>query len=343
MADGGEGTVEALVLSTEGRLREVNVRGPLGEELKAAYGQITGKTAVIEMASAAGLSLVPDGKRNPLHTTTYGLGQMIIDGLDQGCRDFVIGIGGSATNDCGCGMAQAMGVRFFDSSGSEITEAMTGELMGKVASVDMSCCDERIKDATFVVACDVTNPLLGPNGASHTYGPQKGADDESVEILEKNMRYIIELIENESGRKVRGTAGAGAAGGLGAGLLAFCDARLEPGIDIIMRYNRFVERIESADLIITGEGRIDATTASGKTISGIARAAEGKSIPVIVLAGSIGPGAQEVLNIGVTVMMPICTGPMTEAEAMAGAEKLLADTAEQAMRLVMLDCSAKKD
>ena len=341
MADGGEGTVEALVESTGGKLKNAIVCGPSGEKITANYGILgetttAGPTAVIEMAAAAGLPLVPSEKRNPLKTTTYGVGQLITDAYDQGCRDFIIGIGGSATNDCGTGMAQALGVKFFDRQGGEITAPMTGELMGKVGSLDISILLPELARCSFTVACDVKNLLLGPQGASFVYARQKGANDEIIEILEANMMNIIGFVEGAAGKQIRDIPGSGAAGGLGAGLLAFLKARLEPGIDIVMRYSRFAERISSADLIITGEGQIDGTTVAGKTIAGIASVAEQYSKPVIALAGSLGDGYQKVLDLpAVMAVLSICPGPITLDEAMRRGGELLADTAEQALRLIL--------
>ncbi|MCK4628538.1 MAG: glycerate kinase [Sedimentisphaerales bacterium] len=347
MADGGEGTVEALVESTGGKLQIATVRGPSGEKITANYG-ILGETttaeptAVIEMAAAAGLPLVPSDKRNPLKTTTYGVGQLIMDAYDQGCRDFIIGIGGSATNDCGTGMAQALGARFFDRQGKEITESMTGELMGKVGSLNFSNLPAWLSQCSFTVACDVKNPLLGPRGASFVYARQKGANDEIIEILEANMMNIIGFVEGATGKQVRDIPGSGAAGGLGAGLLAFLNAQLEPGIDIVIRYSRFAERIRSADLIITGEGQIDGTTVAGKTIAGIAALAEKYSKPLIALAGSLGDGYQKVLELpAVMAVLSICPGPITLDEAMGRSGELLGNAAEQALRLILLGSSYK--
>ena len=342
MADGGEGTVAALVAATRGKLRSVKVCGPLGGEVEAEYGILGDlwgsgsaglKTAVIEMASAAGLVLVEAGLRNPLNTTTYGVGQLILDGLEQGCRDFVIGIGGSATNDCGCGMGQALGVRFLDGEGKEMRIKLTGGLMGQAGSVDVSGIDLRVAQSRFVVACDVENPLLGANGASYVYGPQKGADERILEVLEANMAQIIGLIEGETGREVREIPGAGAAGGLGAGMMAFLGGKLDRGIEIVMRYSHFSERIHGARLVITGEGRIDLSTAFGKTISGVAAEAKRQSVPVIALTGAVGEGWEKIYELGVTAVMPICSRPMSLAEAMEDGAELLSQAAEQAWRI----------
>lgn len=336
MADGGEGTVEALAGATDGSLRPVKVRGPLGEAVEAEYGliQAGGKTAVIEMAACSGLPLVPPEKRNPLLTTTYGLGEMIADALHTGVRHFVIGIGGSATNDCGCGMAQALGVIFQDRNWTTMHSLMNGSLAGSVARVECDGLDQRLAECEFVVACDVTNPLLGKNGASYTYGPQKGASKVDVVELEANLAHVIGLIESATARSVRDVPGAGAAGGLGAGLMAFLDAKLERGIDIVLRFSGFAEKIADADLIITGEGRIDKTTVQGKTLSGIAKAAKAANVPVIALAGSVGEESDELFKMGVKAILPICTGPMTLETAMAAAPGLLEAAAARVMRFV---------
>jgi glycerate 2-kinase len=342
MADGGEGTVNALVTSTQGQLRTVTVTGPLGEPVDAAYGILGTRegnresvpmTAVIEMSAAAGLTLIPDPKRNPLHTTTHGVGQLIRDALDQDCRDFIIGIGGSGTNDGGTGMAQAIGVRFLDQDQNEITEPMTGLRMDQVDSIDISQLDPRIAESNFVVACDVQNPLLGPTGATRTYGPQKGADAEALEILETNMTHIITKIENHVGKAIRDIPGTGAAGGIGLSLIAFTNAKLQSGVDIVLRYSRFAERAAGADLILTGEGRIDGQTIYGKTVAGVAAAAQKLKIPVIALAGSIGPDAHKVLDIGVSAYLSINPGPITLEQAIRTAREYLADTAEQVIRI----------
>lgn len=297
MADGGEGTVEALVSGRGGRLIETPVRGPLGEERMAFWGLLESaegtKTAVIEMAAAAGLPLVPEAKRNPLFTTTYGVGQLIVAALEQGCRDFIIGLGGSATNDGGAGMAQALGVRFFNDSGKEITTFMTGGSLAQAVRLDARGLHPAIRQSHFVAACDVRNPLLGRQGATAIYGPQKGADASAQEILERNLAHYIGLVEEAVGLTVRDRPGAGAAGGLGAAVLAWLAARLEPGIDIVIRYSGLAQAMAGADVVLTGEGRVDGSTVFGKTIAGILRVAAEHDIKVVALAGSVGPGFEK--------------------------------------------------
>ncbi|MBN1766227.1 MAG: glycerate kinase [Sedimentisphaerales bacterium] len=344
MADGGEGTVESLVAATGGHVCELDVTGPLAEMVRAFYGILgsgpgdQSRTAVIEMAAAAGLPQVPTDKRNPLYTTTYGFGELITHALDNGCRNFIMGIGGSATNDCGTGMAQALGVKFLDRQGQTITRCMTGELMGQVNAIDIQKINPHISQSHFIIACDVVNPLLGPHGASYVYGPQKGADEQTIKILESNMTHIIEIIEAQTHKSVRDVSGAGAAGGLGAGLMAFLNAQGRSGIDIVLKYSHFEQKIKGADLIITGEGKIDATTVSGKTLSGIARAGANQSIPVIALAGSSGPDAGQVFaGLPIHAILSICPGPMDLSQALEHGAAYLADTAEQAIRLVLLN------
>lgn len=342
MADGGEGTVESLVGSTGGQYRTLEVTGPVGGPVEAIYGILgevgrkndsTILTAVIEMSAAAGLTLISPDKRNPLYTSTYGVGQLIRDALDHGCRDFILGIGGSGTNDCGCGMAQALGVRFLDRNRDEITEPMSGVHLGRVSSIDITSLDPRLAESHFVVACDVQNPLLGPTGATRMYGRQKGADAETLDILETNMNHIITQIEALVGSSIRAIPGTGAAGGIGASLIAFANATLQSGVEIMLHYSRFVERLYGVDLVFTGEGQLDGQTVYGKTVAGIASAAEKLNIPVVALVGAIGPDARKVLEIGVRAYFSIASGPTTSEEAILHTAVNLSNTAEQVMRI----------
>ena len=350
MADGGEGTVEALVAAVGGRTVKVKVAGPLGEEVEAEYGILepvgedgnvageadSGKTAVIEMAAAAGLPLVPLGRRNPLETTTFGVGQLILDAVGRGCRNFIIGVGGSATNDCGCGMAAALGVKFLDGRGKEITGFISGGRLGEVADLDWGGMDSRLVRCKFTVACDVRNPLLGLQGASYVYAVQKGADREGVELLEDNLSHAIDIIEKRMGKAVRDIPGAGAAGGLGAGLMVFLDAELEEGVGIVLRYSQFDRAIRGADLLITGEGRIDSQSAFGKTIAGVTAAARKHNVPVVALAGTLGDGFEKVIELGVGAVFSICPGPMELEQAISGAGDNLSRTSEQVVRLILI-------
>ncbi|MBN1436950.1 MAG: glycerate kinase [Sedimentisphaerales bacterium] len=341
MADGGEGTVAAMVAATNGTFHTAEVLGPLADSNHSAQFGMLGNTdtptAVIEMAAASGLPLVPEEKRNPLHTTTFGLGQLILAALQKGARNFLIGIGGSATNDCGVGMAQALGVKFFDASSKEITAPITGQTLANIASFDTSALPPELTQAQFSVACDVENPLLGPNGATCTYAPQKGATPPIVATLEANLTQFAQLLESTLNKSIINVPGSGAAGGLGAALLAFLNADLSPGIQIVLQHTQFAQKIKDADLIITGEGQIDGSTAFGKTIAGIAHQAQIANIPLIAIAGSLGPDAHKILSLGVQAILSITNAPITLQQAIQNAPTLLADTAEQAIRLITLN------
>ncbi len=340
MADGGEGTTEALVAATGGLMRTAEATGPLPSDTPKAMGRIgftgDGKTAVIEMACVSGLPLVPRAKRNPLHTTTFGTGELIREALDSGARHIIVGIGGSATTDLGCGMAQALGARFLRADGSEITEPMSGGLLAEVAKVDVSGLHPAIGQSQIEAACDVDNPLLGPHGCAAVYGPQKGATPAIVEQLEANLSRAIDVIEPAVGRKVRDVPGAGAAGGLGGGLMAFLGADLRPGIQIVLDASGFADRILGAHLVLTGEGQIDSQTAYGKTISGIARVAQEQKIPVVALVGCIGEGIDNLYPLGVTSMFSLVPGPCTLDQAMAGGPAMLASLTERVLRLFVV-------
>ena len=333
MADGGEGTVEALVSSTGGHLETVRVTDPLGHPVEAFYGILgDGETAVIEMAAASGLPLVPEEKRNPLFTTTYGTGELIKAAAEKGCRKFIIGIGGSATTDCGTGMAQALGVRFYNVEDTEITACMSGGLLADVVRIDLSRILPAINESRFTVACDVDNPLLGPQGCSYVYGPQKGATPEIVVKLEANMTGFADVLEQAIGKPVRDIPGAGAAGGLGAGLIAFTGAQLKPGIDIVLEASDFAEKIQDAALILTGEGRIDFQTAFGKTLSGVGREAQKAGIPVVGLGGMVDHDIDNLYEIGLTAFFSICNQPMSLEKAMTDAAQLIEVVTERIIR-----------
>jgi glycerate kinase len=334
LADGGEGTAEALVAATGGRGVEVTVTGPLGDPVCAEYGILgDGQTGVIEMAQASGLWRVPTGRRNPLKTTTYGTGELIKAALGQGCTHLIIGIGGSATTDCGSGMAQALGVRFLRGDGRIVEDPMTGERMGEVEHVDLSCILAGLDRCSITVACDVANPLLGPQGAVRVYSAQKGATADQLDLLERHMEHLIGVMESATGRRVRDLAGAGAAGGLGAALMTLFRAVPRPGIEIVLEAVRFRERVRGATLIFSGEGRVDAQTACGKTVSGVLRAARQELVPVVILAGSVDEDAESLYQEGVMSLFSICSGPMTLSEAMAQASALLETAAERVARV----------
>jgi len=299
MADGGEGTVDALVAATGGTISHATVTGPTGAPVVARWGMLGGdhETAILEMASASGLALVPPPRRDPTLTTTYGTGELILAALEAGASRILIGIGGSATNDGGVGAAQAAGVRFYDQDGNLCASGMGGGGLSEVARIDLSTRDPRIGSTSIQVACDVDNPLCGPYGAAAIYGPQKGATPEQVRTLDTNLGHVADLMERDLGKKIRDWAGAGAAGGLGAGLVAFFDAEMQPGVQIVLEAVQFADRIQDADLIITGEGRIDRQSMMGKVIEGVGRAGKAAGVPVVALVGSIGEGAEATLEV----------------------------------------------
>lgn len=334
MADGGEGTVQSLVDATGGRIMRKWVTGPLGEAIEAFYGILgDNRTAVIEMAAASGLPLVPIEKRNPYYTTTYGTGELIKAALDQGCRSFYIGIGGSATNDGGAGMAQALGIKLLDSSGQELSPG--GKALGRLCHIDLAQLDSRIKECSITVACDVDNPLCGKRGASHVYGPQKGATAEMVKELDKALLHFAAIVKKETGKDIADIKGAGAAGGLGGGLIAFLDASLQPGVDIVIEQTNLRNILKGADLVITGEGQIDGQTGFGKTPMGVTKAAKEFNIPVVAIAGSLGAGFEALYDHGIDGLFSIMLGPITLQEAMNSqkAKELIQTTASNIGRL----------
>lgn len=334
LADGGEGTVHTLVASTHGRLITRHVIGPLGQAVEAEFGLLgDGNTAAIEMAAASGLPLVPPAQRNPLFTTTYGTGELISAALDFDVSKIIIGIGGSATHDCGTGMAQALGVRFYANE-NQVTDPMTGERLAEVTHIEVSDLDPRIGSCDISVACDVDNPLLGERGAARVYSPQKGATPNIVQRLERHTAQIINLIESET-QPVRDTPGAGAAGGLGAGLMAFLNASLHSGIDTVLDACHFDERISHADLILTGEGKLDEQSAMGKTIHGVLKRAQAHGIPVIALGGVVCKDAEALYKQGLLSMFCICDRPMSLSEAMKQADPLVEKVTERIVRVTL--------
>ncbi|AST57270.1 glycerate kinase [Thermoanaerobacterium thermosaccharolyticum] len=339
IADGGEGTVDALITSLGGKIIDVDVVGPLGNVVKGYFGVLNDGTAVIEMAASSGLSLVPDNMRNPLITTTYGVGQLIKEALDKGCRKFIIGLGGSATNDGGAGMIQALGVKLLDEDGKDIPYG--GGNLHKLKKVDTSSIDKRVYESSFIVASDVTNPLCGEYGASAVYGPQKGATPEMVEILDRNLKHYSSVIKETLGKDFSDVPGAGAAGGLGFSLMAFLNAKIRSGIDIVMEASNIDEKIKSCDIIITGEGNTDFQTAYGKAPAGIARIAKKYRKPVVVLSGGLGKNYKNLYDVGVTSMFSIVDKPMTLQEAMINAKKLISDRAEDIIRIFISGRNSK--
>jgi glycerate kinase len=341
IADGGEGTVDALVVATGGRVEQRTVRGPLGEPVSARWGLLGGgEAAVIEMAAASGLPLVPRDRRDPRVTTTYGTGELVRAALDAGVRRLVVGIGGSATNDGGAGFARALGVRFLDAAGAELPEG--GAALARLARVDLAGLDPRLAGVDLEVACDVDNPLTGPRGASAVYGPQKGATPEVVRELDAALGRYAEVARAATGRDVAGRPGAGAAGGLGAGLLFFTPARLRPGVEIVLETTGFDAIARGADLVITGEGRTDFQTAMGKAPVGVAAAAKRHGVPVVCLAGGLGPGADDVLAHGIDALLGTPAGPMSLEEALAGGAALVEAAAARLCRLVKVGAALRR-
>jgi glycerate kinase len=331
VADGGEGTLDSLVAATQGRKVAAVVTGPLGDPVKAEYGWLgDGITCVIEMASASGLCLVPSERRNPLQATTYGTGELIKLALDEGCRSFILAIGGSATNDGGIGMIQALGMRLTDKDGNSV--GFGGSELGRIEAIDDAQWDPRIEESTFLIASDVQNPLVGLHGASHVFGPQKGASPEMVERLDQGMHRWADRVESKTGIRLHDYPGAGAAGGIGGAFIAFFPAVMKRGIDIVIEYTGLRNALQGADLAFTGEGQIDEQTASGKTPMGVAQEAMKYGVPTMVLAGSIGSGIDVLYKYGIKSIHSIVSGPMTLQEAMERAPELLAQRAEQVMR-----------
>ena len=322
MADGGEGTVAAMVAATGGRVIEREVTGPLGEQVKAFYGIIgDGNTAIIEMAAASGLALVPPHLRNPMKTTTFGTGELIKAALDAGICHLIIGIGGSATNDGGAGMLQALGVKLLDQSGCEI--GLGGESLAKLCSINISTMDQRLNNCRIDAACDVSNPLTGPTGASAVFGPQKGATPEMVAQLDTYLSHYAALIHRDLGVDVNSTPGAGAAGGMGAALLAFFSANLRKGAEIVMEAVGLETAVQDADLVITGEGRIDSQTILGKTPIGVAKMAKLYGKPVIGIAGSLSSDVGVVYDHGIDAVFSVLNQVGTIDDALKSAPQNL--------------------
>ncbi|MEL5894046.1 glycerate kinase [Bacteroides sp. GD17] len=337
VADGGEGMQDALIAATGGRRISVCAHSPLLELRNTQYGiSGDGQTAFIETAAISGLPLVPKEKRNPMLTTTLGTGELIYDALERGCRNFIIGLGGSATNDAGLGMLQAVGFRFLDKSGKELgPDGMCGALLADVASIDSSAVHPALKDSHFTAACDVQNPFTGPTGAAYVFASQKGADPEMVAKLDKNMKKLAKVIYKFTGRDITHVPGAGAAGGMGGGLSAFLNAELKPGIRLLLDTLHFSESIKGADLIITGEGKSDRQTVMGKVPLGVLEEARRQHIPVILLAGSI-EDVEELNRAGFQGVFSITPSPMSleQATEPAFAQENICRTVEQICRII---------
>jgi glycerate kinase len=332
LSDGGEGLVDSLVVASGGNLLEYEVQGPLGSPVLAQMGLLgDGKTAVIEMAQASGLTLITEEERNPLITSTFGTGQLIEKALDLGCTKLVIGLGGSATNDGGMGMAQALGFRFLDKKGQPLGSG--GAELARLATIDTSHVDPRLHNVQIEVACDVDNPLTGPQGASHIYGPQKGATPEMVEFLDKALANYDRVLQKDLGQDVGLTPGAGAAGGLGAALMALVGGKLVSGIELVLRVLGFEEKTKGAQLVLTGEGKFDAQSAYGKVPVGVGRQSLKLGVPVVVVAGTVLPDAEVLHAEGITAYFSILNKPMSLQEAMDNGAELVENQVAEVMRL----------
>jgi glycerate 2-kinase len=335
MADGGEGLVHSLVNALAGQVITQQVTGPLGDKVEGFFGLIHGgKTAVIEMSAAAGLHLVSLEERNPLKTTTFGVGELILASLDFKIERIILGLGGSSTNDGGAGMAQALGGKLMDVNGCEI--GFGGGALENLHSISIEESDVRLKDVVFEVACDVENPLLGEAGASSVFGPQKGATAEMVTVLDQNLRHFASVIESDLGKSVSEIPGAGAAGGLGAGLLAFLPCQLRKGIEIVVEATGLEEHLRDATLVITGEGKIDSQTIYGKTPIGVAAVAQKHNIPVIALAGSLGKGYEAVYQHGINTVFSIVPGVTTLDDALKHAHQNIVSTSRNIASLLLM-------
>lgn len=335
LADGGEGTVKALIDNLDGKMVNIKVKDPLMRDIDSFYGiSGDGKTAVIEMAAASGLPLLSPDERNPLRATTFGTGELIKDALEKGCREFIIGIGGSATNDAGTGMLSALGYIFLDENGNELEP--NGENLINIKSFKDDKVMKEVSEAKFLIACDVDNPFYGINGAAHVYGKQKGATGDIIKILDDGMRNFSNVIEKIKKTDISNISGSGAAGGLGGAFTAFFNSELKPGIDIITEKIELENKINGSDYVITGEGRIDFQSAMGKTPSGVAKLAKKYGIPVIAIGGSVDDEIGNIYDCGITAAFSIIDSPMTLGEAMdtKNAQRLVEKTAEQIFRLI---------
>lgn len=331
VGDGGEGTMEVLINATAGQKKSVPVIGPIGDEIEAEYGILgDGKTCVIEMATASGLHLVPNGELAPLKATTYGTGQLMKQALDDGFTSFIVTVGGSATNDGGAGMLLALGMQLLDSHGEDIDYG--GEELNKIVKIDSTNFDARIQESTFIIATDVSNPLIGPNGASYVFGGQKGATDYEIKLLDNHLKHWANKVYEKTNVRIHDIPGAGAAGGIGGAFKAFFSAELKPGIEVVLDYIDFNKHLADADLVITGEGKVDHQTVFGKTAQGVAQAANKQNVPTIIMAGAVENGFEKLYDYGVVSVNSIIRKPMSLNEAIKNASTLLEKGTEQVIR-----------
>ena len=354
MADGGEGTVDAVLSAAGGHMRTINVHDPLGRIIRASYGILPDKTAVIEMAAASGLPLVPAGLRDPRRTTSYGTGELIADALAQSCRKIAVAIGGSATNDGGIGCMQALGARFLDENGRELPGLYadgsagtgpgfcTGADLAQIRSIDLSGMDPLIRGAEFTIMCDVTNPLCGETGATYTFGKQKGGTPEILNELEAGMRNYRDILLCQSGVNMDEVPGSGAAGGLGAALMVFLNGKLKSGIETVLDLTGFDEKLADVDLVITGEGRADGQSVCGKVMQGVGLRCRKYGIPAVAIVGSMGPGAEVLFDFGIESIITTVNGIMPLEEALERAEELYLNAARRMFRMLRAGRIAQK-
>ena len=341
MADGGDGTLECLVKGTNGKRINKTVTGPLGKKVKAYYAVLGDeKTAVVETAASSGLKLLKLEEYNPMLTTTYGTGELIKSAIDKGFRKLIIGVGGSATNDAGTGMAQALGVKLLDSPGKDIPFGGIG--LKKLDKIDLSGIDKRIAETEIIVACDVSNPLTGVYGAANVYGRQKGATPKMIKELDNYLKHFARIVERDLGKNVKEIPGAGAGGGMGAGLMVFLNAKLRPGAELVAEKLKLSEQIKDADLVVTGEGKIDSQTIYGKTPVGVAKIAKKFGVPVLVITGQIGHGAEKLYKQGIDAMLSIAQGLISKEESILNAEKLIVSASESAARMLKTGMEMRK-
>jgi glycerate kinase len=338
LADGGEGTVAALQQGAGGTAQTDMVRGPLGDPVAGEWALLPDGRAVIEMAQASGLTLIAPERRDAARASSFGTGELILAALDYGCRELLIGIGGSATTDGGAGALQALGARLLDAQNKAL--APGGIALQYLNTIDLSGLDERLQDVKVTVLCDVSNPLCGPNGAAHIYGPQKGAAPATVEQLDAALGRFARIAGDTMGSDLQHEPGAGAAGGMGFGLMTFLNARLRPGIEVVLEATRFEEKLETADFVLTAEGSIDAQTRFGKALCGVANAARrakgSRGVPVVAFGGTVKLSGAELHEMGIAAALPLPNGPMSLEECVARADDLLSDAAERAVRLLLL-------
>ena len=335
LADGGEGTGDILVETLGGRWIDLEVTGPSGNKVMSKYGVIEDNIAIIEMAKASGLMLVKDGKLDPLLSTTYGTGELIKHALEMGYKKIYVGIGGSASTDGGMGMAQALGYSFLDIDGKELP--LGGGRLSDLAQIVGVNRNRLLDDAKIIVLSDVENPLYGENGAAYVYGPQKGANKEEVELLDKGLRHYAKIIERGLGINITDKKGMGAAGGLGAGLNIFCNARIKSGIEEVLSILNFKEELKDCNLLITGEGRIDSQSSQGKVLLGLSKLAKEKGVPVIALVGGVGKEAEDLYDLGINLILPILDRPMELKEAMEDVDRLLYEAGKRIGRIIKIN------